>query len=213
MTSRRTSRARCGGSRTSSASRFHRRSGRSWSRRRVRGDAPGRRQADGEKWRPYFQGGSSRFFHAGTNERWRGIFHDEDLALYEAKVEANFSLSARGGSPAVRLKSEKRDLAAAGARIWVERAPWPHDLVGREQRECVRWTSRGATISSSTPRAASAPWLGAGSASPVSDCRSKAPRQPSGVCCAGNPRRARHAHAGGRRSGRRREALFRWRSH
>jgi len=35
-----------------------------------------------------FQGGSSRFFHKGTTDRWRGVFREEDLALYEAKVAA-----------------------------------------------------------------------------------------------------------------------------
>ncbi len=35
-----------------------------------------------------FQGGSQRFFFKGTNERWRGVGHDDDLALYEAKVQA-----------------------------------------------------------------------------------------------------------------------------
>ena len=35
-----------------------------------------------------FRGGGGRFFHAGTNGRWRGVFRDEDLALYEAKVGA-----------------------------------------------------------------------------------------------------------------------------
>lgn len=34
-----------------------------------------------------FQGGSQRFFFKGTNERWRGIFRDEDLALYDATVQ------------------------------------------------------------------------------------------------------------------------------
>ena len=37
-----------------------------------------------------FQGGSSSFFHAGTNQRWRGIFRDEGLALYDAKVDRHF---------------------------------------------------------------------------------------------------------------------------
>ena len=35
-----------------------------------------------------FQGGSQRFFFKGTNERWRGIFRDEDLALYDATAQA-----------------------------------------------------------------------------------------------------------------------------
>ena len=35
-----------------------------------------------------FEGGSSRFFHKGTNERWRGVFREQDLLLYEARVAA-----------------------------------------------------------------------------------------------------------------------------
>jgi aryl sulfotransferase len=38
-----------------------------------------------------FQEGSSRFFHKGTNERWRGVFLEDDLALYDAKVAAKLS--------------------------------------------------------------------------------------------------------------------------
>jgi len=34
------------------------------------------------------QGGGQRFFFKGTNERWRGIFWDEDLALYSTTVQA-----------------------------------------------------------------------------------------------------------------------------
>lgn len=35
-----------------------------------------------------FEGGAARFFHWGTNGRWRGVFREEDLALYDAKVAA-----------------------------------------------------------------------------------------------------------------------------
>lgn len=35
-----------------------------------------------------FRGGAARFFHKGTNDRWRGLYRDEDLALYEAKLRA-----------------------------------------------------------------------------------------------------------------------------
>lgn len=35
-----------------------------------------------------FRGGATRFFNKGTNGRWRGLFRDEDLALYDAKVRA-----------------------------------------------------------------------------------------------------------------------------
>jgi aryl sulfotransferase len=38
-----------------------------------------------------FRGGGSRFFHKGTNERWRGVFREEDLLLYEAKAAASLS--------------------------------------------------------------------------------------------------------------------------
>jgi aryl sulfotransferase len=38
-----------------------------------------------------FQEGSSRFFHRGTSERWRGVFREEDLVLYEAKATAMLS--------------------------------------------------------------------------------------------------------------------------
>ena len=38
-----------------------------------------------------FQEGSSRFFHKGTNERWRGVFGEDDLVVYEAKVEGMLS--------------------------------------------------------------------------------------------------------------------------
>src|SRR3954469_24784152 len=38
-----------------------------------------------------FQGGGGRFFHQGTNGRWRDVFHEEDLALYDAKVKAELS--------------------------------------------------------------------------------------------------------------------------
>ena len=38
-----------------------------------------------------FTGGGRRFFHKGVNGRWRGVFRDEDLALYDAKVETMFS--------------------------------------------------------------------------------------------------------------------------
>jgi aryl sulfotransferase len=40
-----------------------------------------------------FEGGGGRFFHKGVNGRWRGVFRDEDLALYDAKIEAMLSTS------------------------------------------------------------------------------------------------------------------------
>jgi aryl sulfotransferase len=38
-----------------------------------------------------FQDGAARFFHRGRHSRWRGVFREEDLALYDAKVEAELS--------------------------------------------------------------------------------------------------------------------------
>ena len=38
-----------------------------------------------------FENGSRRFFFKGSNERWRGVFRDEDLTAYEAKVQATLS--------------------------------------------------------------------------------------------------------------------------
>lgn len=35
-----------------------------------------------------FENGAQHFFHQGTNGRWRGIYREEDLALYDAKVAA-----------------------------------------------------------------------------------------------------------------------------
>jgi aryl sulfotransferase len=35
-----------------------------------------------------FEGGSRRFFHKATKDRWRGLFRGEDLFLYEAKAGA-----------------------------------------------------------------------------------------------------------------------------
>jgi aryl sulfotransferase len=31
----------------------------------------------------FFEGGAGRFFHKGTNGRWRDVLTEEDLALYE----------------------------------------------------------------------------------------------------------------------------------
>ncbi len=38
-----------------------------------------------------FQDGSQRFFFKGANEQWRGIFREEDLALYDATAQAMLS--------------------------------------------------------------------------------------------------------------------------
>ena len=31
----------------------------------------------------FFEGGAGRFFHKGTNGRWRDVLTEDDLALYE----------------------------------------------------------------------------------------------------------------------------------
>lgn len=53
-----------------------------------------------------FQEGSNRFFHKGTNQRWRGIFRKEDLELYDAKVRATFSPSCARWVANGRLSAE-----------------------------------------------------------------------------------------------------------
>lgn len=53
-----------------------------------------------------FQGGGSRFFHKGTSGRWRGVFRNDDLAQYEAKLRelpprcARWVTHGRSGAPA-----------------------------------------------------------------------------------------------------------------
>lgn len=42
-----------------------------------------------------FQGGGSRFFHKGTNGRWRGFYRDPDIALYEARLRAELPPACR----------------------------------------------------------------------------------------------------------------------
>jgi aryl sulfotransferase len=52
-----------------------------------------------------FQGGSQTFFHKGTNERWQGVFREDDLTLYDAKVEAFFSPACAGWVARGRLEA------------------------------------------------------------------------------------------------------------
>jgi aryl sulfotransferase len=33
-----------------------------------------------------FEGGTDRFFFKGENDRWRGVFDERDLAVYDSKV-------------------------------------------------------------------------------------------------------------------------------
>jgi aryl sulfotransferase len=49
----------------------------------------------------FFEGGASRFFHKGTNGRWRDVLTEEDLALYE--------------TAAARLDPELRSWLEAGS--------------------------------------------------------------------------------------------------
>lgn len=41
--------------------------------------------------RRVYSGGVGRFLHRGTNGRWRGVFHPEDVARYEAATEQQFT--------------------------------------------------------------------------------------------------------------------------
>ena len=38
-----------------------------------------------------WKGGANTFLNKGTNKRWEGVFREDDLARYAAKVEAEFS--------------------------------------------------------------------------------------------------------------------------
>jgi aryl sulfotransferase len=49
--------------------------------------------------------GADRFFHKGTNERWRGVFHNDDLSLYEAKVAAKLAPACAEWLSAGRLEA------------------------------------------------------------------------------------------------------------
>ena len=33
-----------------------------------------------------FRDGGANFFHKGVNDRWRGVFRPDDLALYDARL-------------------------------------------------------------------------------------------------------------------------------
>ena len=60
-----------------------------------------------------FQGGAARFFHEGTNGRWRGVFRDGDLPLYDAKIEAELPPAcARWVAHGRRSSADPRPLAA-----------------------------------------------------------------------------------------------------
>ena len=52
-----------------------------------------------------FRDGSQRFFFKGSNERWRRVVADEDLALYDAKAEAMLSPACRDWIARGRLQS------------------------------------------------------------------------------------------------------------
>lgn len=52
-----------------------------------------------------FREGADRFFHKGTNERWRGVFREEDLALYDAKAAAILSSACAQWLAAGRLSA------------------------------------------------------------------------------------------------------------
>jgi hypothetical protein len=68
------------------------------------------------------QGGSDRFFHKGTNERWRRVFREEDLALYDAKVEAMFSPACARWVARGRL--EAGDPRSSGSK---KQSSWPRN--------------------------------------------------------------------------------------
>ncbi|WP_119302404.1 sulfotransferase domain-containing protein [Dongia deserti] len=59
-----------------------------------------------------FRGGADHFFHKGTNERWRSVFRDEDLSLYEIKAAAMLSSACAQWVAAGRLRAGDPRLAA-----------------------------------------------------------------------------------------------------
>jgi aryl sulfotransferase len=52
-----------------------------------------------------FREGSDRFLHKGTNERWKGVVAEDDLALYQAKVDAMLPPDCADWLAAGRLQS------------------------------------------------------------------------------------------------------------
>jgi aryl sulfotransferase len=54
-------------------------------------------KSEGAKLKPIsevaFDGGAKRFFNKGTNGRWKDLFTEDDLRLYDAKVREKFSPS------------------------------------------------------------------------------------------------------------------------
>ena len=69
-----------------------------------------------------FEGGAGRFFHKGTNGRWRGVLTEEDLALYER--------SAAQLDPALRSWLEADAAPRPDPGVWRKRASQA-DLRGR----------------------------------------------------------------------------------
>jgi aryl sulfotransferase len=55
------------------------------------------------------EGGADRFFHRGEVGRWRGVFREEDLALYEAKLEATLPPACRQWLAEGRLRAGDPD--------------------------------------------------------------------------------------------------------
>jgi aryl sulfotransferase len=63
-------------------------------------------RAEGEGISMVFEGGVDRFFHKGTNGRWRDVLTDDDLALYDkaaATLAPNLRAWLEGGRHAVGL--------------------------------------------------------------------------------------------------------------
>jgi aryl sulfotransferase len=52
-----------------------------------------------------FRGGHDTFLHRGTNERWRDVLNEDDVALYEARAAASLSPGLRRWLEAGRLKA------------------------------------------------------------------------------------------------------------
>lgn len=81
-----------------------------------------------------FQGGSQRFFFKGTNERWRGVFRAEDLALYEEQLKA--VLPPRGRSLAGARLARERIILPGLAGPHIGQTQQPRDGAPSTMADC-----------------------------------------------------------------------------
>ncbi len=81
-----------------------------------------------------FEGGGRRFFNQGTNGRWRGVFREEDLALYEARVAATLPAGCARWVAAGRLKAGEAPFGSGLRRL---------AAVAAVREKPAAWNARG----------------------------------------------------------------------